>query len=68
MEEETTLEYKTKIAEKRPQVVWSLCSCREERWWQWKLPIDGSFRQKQGPNVLPSKPSQEIHPQKPRDS
>ena len=38
---------------------------------KWKLPVDGSFRQKQGPSVqeiLPSKPSQEVHPQKPRDS
>ena len=71
MEEESTVEYKTEIAEKRPQVVWSLQSCREERWWQWKLPVDCSFRQKQGPSlqeILPSKPPQEVHPQKPIDS
>ena len=71
MEEESTVEYKTEIAEKRPQVIWSYDVAERKDGGNGNYLLLALSGKNKGPSfqeILPPKPPQEVHPQKPRDS
>ena len=71
MEEESTVEYKTKLLKKGPKWYDPYEVAERKDNGNGNYLLKALSGKKQGPNhqeILPSKPPQEVHPQKPRDS